>query len=90
MNFGYKVIDFKGAEIDTTGITIKGIGDTIEGYLTGEKFIVCANLKIDGYDEVSPFVPIIHKNSGSYIIPIDNAYYIEVTSADLVKVVAYV
>lgn len=89
MNFGYKVINLGGTEIDTTGITIEGLGDEIASYLKGEKIIIIAGLNVDGYGDVAPYVPAIHVNSGSYIITLDNAYYLEVTSADLIKLVAY-
>lgn len=84
---GYLAIDFTGVEIDTTGITIAGIYDKIEG---ATKPILAQNIYApDGFGELILNVYVTPSLSSTDFVILENSSYtLNVTSLNKVKLVA--
>lgn len=82
MNGGYKIIDFKGADLITPQ-TIKGIYSAIKGT---NKALLLANIVISGKEYDNLFLPVLVSGS-DFTFSLDG-HNVTITNADLVTAVA--
>ena len=81
---GYKIIDLKNKSITTTGVTVDGIYEEIEG--SYRKPLLLTHIVINGVEKNDAFVNVVIQAS-IYKFSL-YGYSWEINSADLVKITA--
>lgn len=64
-NGGYKIVDLKDKNITSTGVTIKGVHESLEA--TYRKAVMITGLTIDGVEKNDTFVEV-NTNAGNLTI----------------------